>query len=821
MAKIDDLINKIEDPQLRQHIAQEVARMQQKREFGLVFEEHAAECTPLFDVPVRRGATVALKTDKEMVDQMVVTKIEDGTAYCKREEDDDATIIAHRVEDLVVVAQFGEAIYPYLEPIDSVCNAPDSDLWHTLIQADNYHALQLLEYLYAEQVDCIYIDPPYNTGARDWKYNNNYVSDTDTYRHSKWLSMMEKRLALAKKLLNPKDSVLIVTIDEKEYLHLGCLLEKMFPKANIQMVTSVISGKGVSREGQFSRVEEYIYFITLGNKPVLLLDKNMLNDTENDLNKKKNAVDFLGFRRRNKGNFRTSRPHQFYPIIVDNTTGHIVEIGDAVDAGIDRKDIPVPEGCTALWPLDPQGNEKIWSLVPESARVLLKKGFIKVANWKNEECVGSVKYLAAGQVDDIDNGVIIIDKRDDMGNVVSGHYANDSDDTLRPRRVWFDKTHNASSFGTLMLKKILGEKRFDFPKSLYAVHDALKFFFANNPNALILDFFAGSGTTLHAINLLNKEDGGSRRCIMVTNNEIGEAKETELASIGINPGDKEWEKWGIAQYVNWPRTKCSIIGEDVNGNPIQGEYITSQTETKTSERHFVQINYLASNATLKQKKALVALINKQKSAKLPTMKEDAPYLLSDEADYNASILFDIDCVEDWMDALEGNDHITELYIAAERDADFKRIKTDVSELMGLIEESVPVKMPMSDGFAANAAFFKLGFLNETNVKVGREFAKMLPMLWMKAGAHGVCPMQSSEDVPDILVLPENKMAILCDEIYYDDFAQQVNAAEGIDTVFLVTDSEPTFKRMAKKLRAERTFQLYRDYLDNFRINQQK
>ena len=129
------------------------------------------------------------------------------------------------VDDLVCAAAFGEPIYPYLKKIDSICNAPDSDLWHTLIEADNYHALQLLEYLYAGKVDCIYINPPYNTGARDWKYNNDYVDGNDQYRHSKWLSMMEKRLKLAKKLLNPADSVLIVTIDEKEYLHLGCLLE--------------------------------------------------------------------------------------------------------------------------------------------------------------------------------------------------------------------------------------------------------------------------------------------------------------------------------------------------------------------------------------------------------------------------------------------------------------------------------------------------------------------------------------------------------------------------------------------------------------------
>src|SRR5574344_1486417 len=138
------------------------------------------------------------------------------------------------------------------------------DLWHALIQADNYHALQLLEYLYAGKVDCIYIDPPYNTGAKDWKYNNDYVDGNDNYRHSKWLSMMQKRLAIAKRLLNPQDSVMIVTIDEKEYLHLGCLLEEMFPEAKIQMVSSIINTGGSIRTGEFSRTDEYIFFIKMG-----------------------------------------------------------------------------------------------------------------------------------------------------------------------------------------------------------------------------------------------------------------------------------------------------------------------------------------------------------------------------------------------------------------------------------------------------------------------------------------------------------------------------------------------------------------------------
>ena len=170
---------------------------------------------------------------------------------------------------LVSVAKFGEPIYPYLKQLDTVCNAPGSDLWHTLIEADNYHALQLLEYLYAEKIDCIYIDPPYNNRAKTWKYNNDYVDPSDDYRHSKWLSMIEKRLKIAKRLLNPTNSVLIVTIDEREYIHLGCLLEEMFPSARMQMISSVINPAGAGRQTEFSRTDEYIYILQFGEQTIL------------------------------------------------------------------------------------------------------------------------------------------------------------------------------------------------------------------------------------------------------------------------------------------------------------------------------------------------------------------------------------------------------------------------------------------------------------------------------------------------------------------------------------------------------------------------
>lgn len=444
VALLQDLIQQIDDPTLRDRILQETDKLIKQKKFGLVFEEHLPECTPLYDVPIRVGSKVALKTGY-VSDIYTVMKIDSDKVLCDRRETHEQKIF--KMDEIVVVAEFGEPIYPTLKLIDTVENAPNSDLWHTLIEADNYHALQLLEYLYAEKVDCIYIDPPYNTGAKDWKYNNDYVDNSDAYRHSKWLSMMEKRLKLAKKLLNPEDSVLIVTIDEKEYLHLGCLLEEIFPEARIQMITTVISAKGVVRTGQFSRVEEYIYILELGNSSVQPGVYNMLDD---EVKKEPDrSIEWLGFRRRAPQAKRDSRPNQFSPIFVSNSDGKIVSIGDVVKHGVDKILIPVPDGCTALWPLSKDGDERLWSLVPEQARLNFEKGYLKVNNWNAESRTGTVYYLPSGTIDAIENGKAEITGYNADGSVEAKYH---SEGTTPPKRVWNMKTHNAETYGTIAIQ---------------------------------------------------------------------------------------------------------------------------------------------------------------------------------------------------------------------------------------------------------------------------------------------------------------------------------------------------------------------------------
>lgn len=698
MAAINDLISRIQDPELRAQIQAEVNKLSRQKKFGLVFEDHIPECTPLYELPIRVGTLVA-KKDGSVNDLMMVTAITDGKATCIYQKD--AETVEYPLNQLVAVARFGEPIYPYLQPIDTVCNAPDSDLWHTLIQADNYHALQLLEYLYAGQVDCIYIDPPYNTGAKDWKYNNDYVDGADSYRHSKWLSFMEKRLKLAKRLLNPKDSVLIVTIDEKEYLHLGCLLEEMFPEAGIQMVSSCIMPGGVSRGNEFGRSDEYIYFVKMGNaSPVALqLNDEWLAGVKSTSRAK---VHWEGLLRTGTNNMRNDRPNLFYPVLVSEDGKKFIGAGNPLKLSDDRHSFIPPEGTLAIWPIHTDGSEGCWRIGRETLLELYNNHVVRLGGFTPRGM--AINYLKQGEYAKVLNGTYRI-----RGINPDNSYDLDDSDykpSFIPSTQWTISSHDASRHGSGLLRKIFGDKAFSFPKSIYATHDTIRFFVANKPNALIIDFFAGSGTTLHAVNLLNAEDGGHRRCIMVTNNEVSAEEGKTLTAQGFKPGDEEWERLGIARYVTWPRTVCSIEGHDVNGQPLKGNYI-------------------------------------------------------------------------------GSDR------------------------------------PMSEGFPANAAFFRLGFLDKASVRVGRQFREMLPTLWMKAGCYGPCPSVEGDTVPDMMILPQNHMAILNNSGEYALFAERLQHESGIDTVYLVTDSDADYRAMARGLTAPHKYQLYRDYLDNFRINSRR
>ncbi len=515
----------------------------------------------------------------------------------KLQHNDDESIRAfNEIENHIRDKKYGLIWEDHTEQVDEMleenipifCEDPERRLcsdeklpWNFIIEGDNLQALYLLEKTHRGKVDCIYIDPPYNSGARDWKYNNDYVDSNDVYRHSKWLSMMKNRLQLAKHLLNPEDSVLICTIDEKEFLRLGCLLEELFPQANIQMISSVINRAGTGRKYEFSRTDEYLFFVRIGNATIAT-DKLQGENT---------PVVWDTLRRSGPSNTRNKTKKQFYPVFVENSTKKIHSIGEPLPLEVSVDDVVAPEGCTAVFPIRDNGIEMMWGCVGEEFLNRLQHGYIRVGKYTpNKPQKYVISYLTSGIISDINTGKAFVESYAEDGSVNAFYYGNKD---IPPTTNWNRPLHDAQWYGSNLIKPILGPNRFSYPKSLYAVKDCLYYATVKKDAALIVDFFAGSGTTMHAVNLLNKEYGGNRRCIMVTNNEVSEAEAKSLSEQGYKKGDSEWEKLGIAKYVTWPRTVCSINGVDINGNALNGEYITnSDKEIPMAEGFKTNVKYL-------------------------------------------------------------------------------------------------------------------------------------------------------------------------------------------------------------------------------------
>jgi adenine-specific DNA-methyltransferase len=479
---------------------------------------------------------------------------------------DDAEPLAVDAEDLVVVAEFRDPIHPGLIPTGSVHRGGDKPA-HTVINGENFHVLKALTFTHRGKVDAIYIDPPYNTGAKDWKYNNDYVEGDDLYRHSKWLAFMERRLLLAKELLNPDDSVLIVTIDEKEVHRLGLLLEQTFAEARIQMVSTVIKAGGVSRVGAFGRSDEYIYFVQFGASTA---SPSRLGPEWNPVRtRNKYKLRWKNLMRSGTSARRDESPNQFYPVFVRNT-----EAGPVFDSvgepffGKDRNSVEPPTRCSAVWPIRQNGSEGRWQVRAGALQELIAAGHAKLGLWNGDRT--AVYYLAQGERAKVTSGTFKV-----VGHAADGSVIVDDADyvpTFLPTAQWNIVSHDAGYGGARLLGGLLPDRRFPFPKSLYAVEDALRFFVAAKPEATVLDFFSGSGTTAHAVMRLNKQDGGRRQCISVTNNEVSADEQKRLREQGLRPGDPEWEALGICDYITKPRIEAAITGRTPDGDPIKGDY---------------------------------------------------------------------------------------------------------------------------------------------------------------------------------------------------------------------------------------------------------
>lgn len=702
MSRLTDLIAQVKrkDPQLGGDLDREFKILSSRLPFGLNFERHSPEAVELPLRPIRKGDKVRVlpprgetkKGDQRLWQVQAIhkaTKTADLELLGAKQPETQSVAL----DDLVVVAEFRDMIYPGLVSTGKVTRGGDKP-FHTVINGENYHVLKALTYTHRGKVDAIYIDPPYNTGAKDWKYNNDYVEGDDLYRHSKWLAMMERRLLVAKELLNPADSVLIVTIDEKEYLRLGLLLEQVFPEARIQMISASINPAAVARAGYFGRSDEYYFFVMMGQcgvKPIRLSDEWIT--TKGRTHKGDIRWDLL--RKSGSSPTRDGHPETFYPFFIYEDGKSFHSVGEPIGVGADRHDTVAPDGTIAVWPIRKNGTEGRWRLKPSTVRRVLASGGLRIGEPKGETT--PIYYLAEGERSKIDDGTYeVLGNRDD-GSIITSTLET-TDRVTVPGSQWRIGSHDATQYGTRLLLNFLTDRRFPFPKSLYAVEDALRFFVASKPEAIILDFFSGSGTTAHAVMRLNRQDGGRRQCISVTNNEVAADEQKKLRQQGLRPGDDDWEQWGICDYITKPRVRAAISGKTPDGEPIKGDY-----------------------------------------------------KFTDE-------------------------------------------------------------FPMAEGFEENAEFFTLTYEAEKSVSHNLAYARIAPMLWLRAGARG----RRIDKLPVEGWTVADAYGLLAEVDKATPFLKALAKTEDARVAFIVTDDDRRFQSVAKRLpKGVEPVRLYESYLTNF------
>ncbi len=435
---------------------------------------------------------------------------------------------------------------------------------HILIEGDNLHALTALTFTHEGKIDVIYIDPPYNTGNKDFKYNDTFVDKEDSYRHSKWLSFMDKRLRIAKRLLSEK-GVIFMSIDDNENAQLKLLCDEIFYEKNL--ISDVIwqSRKSVSNDT----------FVSLNHNYTLIYAKD---------------ISYL-----DKNNFRLPTPVEKFDNSDNDPRG--AWVADPFDAPNLR-----PNLTYAI--INPNNGKEFW---PPKGRC-----------WRTGED-DYLKFLADNR--------IVFGKKGETKPQLKRFLDFAVDKGATSISIWSDI--ETTTNGTQQLEDILGSKLFTNPKPLGLLDRILKLSTNNNKTANVLDFFAGSGTTLHATMMLNIEDGGNRKCILVTNNENN-----------------------ICEEVTYERNKRVIQGY-TNAKDVAVDGLT-----KNNLRYY-KSEFVARETSLKNKRELTQL-----ATELLCIKEDCyterkikikQAKLFANARVTLLILFDDHIIPDAVDLIKGMD----------------------------------------------------------------------------------------------------------------------------------------------------------------------
>lgn len=559
---LDALIGQIGDPTLRHGIQRGLADLREGMRFGVDYSKHLPEVVRLPHYSVGKGEIVMTRdesdrtpyrvlafTDRTRAEARVVAVGPDNLPLDGAEE------VIVPASGLVVIRRFGEAIFPGLLPTRPILVGPGSDdanrasgPTHVAIKGENLHALQALESVYVDDsgnglVDLIYIDPPYNTGNKSWIYNDKYVSEGDRDSSSKWVGFMARRLQVAQRLLKPT-GVIFVAIGDAEHHRLRLLMDRIFGPENF--ISDIVWQGGRKNDSRY---------VSNGADYMLVYARN------------EEAMRDSGVR------WRESRAG-VAEILEAGESAWREAVGDTPALRAEAAEKALKEWQRRL-PRDHPARSKglaDYNKIDESGEVYRKKDI----SWPGgggprydvlHPITGlPVKVPGRGWIfstpermqAEIESGRVLFGE-DHNAFINRKSFLRESD-SMGPESVFIQKRTGAGQ----RLHAILGDKRFPFPKDHEVLMRWIKV--AASKDAIILDFFGGSGSTMEAVIRLNAEDDGTRQCILVTNNEVGETKAKDLKKKGHLPGDHEWEQWGVSEYVTRPRIETIVSGIRPDGS---------------------------------------------------------------------------------------------------------------------------------------------------------------------------------------------------------------------------------------------------------------
>ena len=628
MAYIDVLLERIADPALRESLTEEIASTRSNRKFGLVFERHLPESVETPGVRPRPGDRVAVKLgDKKRILRVVATKGEQASIVEVLADGTTGDPENVAIADLVVVREFNDPIYAGMKQL-GVIDRGGGKPTNTVIRGENYHALEALLYTHQEKIDVIYIDPPYNTGSDSWIYNDRYVDGNDGYRHSKWLAFMERRLLLAKRLL--KDTgVIIIAIDDNEQARLKLLCDDVFGEANF--IANVVWQGGASSLAKH----------TSGGLDYMLVY----------------AKD-----RRLQGAFDEVKPHASEMVAVvgavRDSGGTIADAQKQLRLFISANSGDLQPGLLGYSQVDDQ-----WRIF--STTDLGNAGYRPNLRFTITDPVSGKSFEPPH------NGWKV--SPEVMDDLIANGRLTFTGALPRRKNLLTDNLSSlpAPSFNqdrgraTRHLAKIIGSKDFPFPKDVDVLARWINIVSANNPNAVVLDFFAGTGTTAEAVMRLNAQDGGRRQSIIVTNNELASTTAKKLAKAGFKPGDPEWEAEGVFEKVTWPRVETVVTGVRRDGS--------AYSDGLAENVRFLELTYEDEKlvALGRRFKAVAPLLWLKAGGSGAVIDELDPSGFAAPTDARYAVLFDTDHLRDLAAAIQNRDDLSTVFIVSASDAAFQ------------------------------------------------------------------------------------------------------------------------------------------------------